>query len=246
MLTDEEAGMLLKALFSYVYDDQEPSTDNRVVTIAFSYLKASIDAKMAKADNLSRKRAEAVKVRWDRRRQAQDEKPEECDTNVYKCIQTNTNVYNCIDNEGEISTDGQNEPRVENTNEYNCIICNLQEENKAEKENSPTPPIKNKEENKEEELLQKRARNFYTCLVPFVDQYGKEMMREFYDYWTEPNKSRTKMRYELEKTWDITRRLRTWASRQTYRYGRDTKFNQQQQRQQDAADIIARLAAEEN
>lgn len=42
--------------------------------------------------------------------------------------------------------------------------------------------------------------------------------KEFIDYWTEPNKSKTKMRFELEKTWDTKRRLQTWIKR-------DKKFN---------------------
>lgn len=43
--------------------------------------------------------------------------------------------------------------------------------------------------------------------------YPDTMKKEFFDYWTEPNKSKTKMRFELEKTWDLNRRLNTWASR---------------------------------
>ncbi len=32
-------------------------------------------------------------------------------------------------------------------------------------------------------------------------------------YWSEPNKSRTKLRYEMETTWDVSRRLANWANR---------------------------------
>ena len=64
------------------------------------------------------------------------------------------------------------------------------------------------------ENLEKRNKSFYESLVPYVDVYGKELIRAFYDYWTEPNKSKTKMRFELEKTWDVKRRLNTWASRE--------------------------------
>lgn len=44
-------------------------------------------------------------------------------------------------------------------------------------------------------------------------QYPDAMLKEFISYWTEPNKSKTKLRYELEKTWDTSRRLNTWAGR---------------------------------
>ena len=40
--------------------------------------------------------------------------------------------------------------------------------------------------------------------------YPKEMLSEFVSYWTEMNKSETKLRFELQKTWDISRRLKTW------------------------------------
>jgi len=36
---------------------------------------------------------------------------------------------------------------------------------------------------------------------------------KFISYWTEPNKSGTKQRWELEKTFEIGRRLATWFSR---------------------------------
>lgn len=48
----------------------------------------------------------------------------------------------------------------------------------------------------------------------YTHDYSAEMQAEFIDYWTEPNRSKTKLRYELEKTFDIARRLKTWAKRQ--------------------------------
>lgn len=59
-----------------------------------------------------------------------------------------------------------------------------------------------------------RKDSFYQSLVPFVGQYPKEMVRAFYDYWSELNKSGTKMRYELERTWELPKRLATWANRE--------------------------------
>lgn len=60
--------------------------------------------------------------------------------------------------------------------------------------------------------LSKRKNNFKESLKPFVEIFGADMMNDFFSYWTEPNKSNTKMRYELEKTWDIKRRLSRWAN----------------------------------
>lgn len=58
--------------------------------------------------------------------------------------------------------------------------------------------------------VEKRERTFRDSLVPFVSKYGEDMIRAFCDYWTERNKSGTKMRFELEKTWDTARRLIRW------------------------------------
>jgi hypothetical protein len=56
--------------------------------------------------------------------------------------------------------------------------------------------------------MEKRAKVFYDTLVPYVPVYGRTMLREFYDYWTEPNHEGTKMRFELKKRWLLERRLR--------------------------------------
>lgn len=55
-----------------------------------------------------------------------------------------------------------------------------------------------------------RKLKFSQSLIPFVSIYGKDGIREFCDYWTEPNKSNTKFKQETEKTWDTTLRLKRW------------------------------------
>ena len=62
--------------------------------------------------------------------------------------------------------------------------------------------------------LTQREQNFYDDLKAYQPKYPKETLRAFYDYWTEPNRSNTKMRFELEKTWSTPRRLGTWARRE--------------------------------
>ena len=48
----------------------------------------------------------------------------------------------------------------------------------------------------------------------FFYDYPKEMLDSFYDYWSEPNKSKTKERWQLQPTFEIGRRLKTWAKRE--------------------------------
>ncbi|WIL01334.1 hypothetical protein CRP6_000054 [Riemerella phage vB_RanS_CRP6] len=51
--------------------------------------------------------------------------------------------------------------------------------------------------------------DFSNSLKPFVETYGREMIRDFFDYWTEPSPS-GKMKFQLNSTWDTEKRLRTW------------------------------------
>ena len=44
--------------------------------------------------------------------------------------------------------------------------------------------------------------------------YDVTLKKEFCDYWTEPNKSNTKLKWELCKTWKTSLRLKTWAANQ--------------------------------
>ena len=67
-----------------------------------------------------------------------------------------------------------------------------------------------------------RSKIFYDSLTPFVPLYGKEMVRDFYNHWSEMNKSKTKMNFELQKTWDTKLRLVTWEKREK-QYGRNNK-----------------------
>jgi len=61
--------------------------------------------------------------------------------------------------------------------------------------------------------IDSRKLKFASTLEPFSKTYTRDMLLAFYKYWTEPNKSNTKFRQELEKTWDLSRRLETWSSK---------------------------------
>lgn len=71
--------------------------------------------------------------------------------------------------------------------------------------------------------IEERERDFKNQVNRMI-AFPFEMRQEFILYWTEPNKPGTKMRWELEKTWDLNRRLLRWQ-----RNGKDEKtFNGKQ------------------
>tara|TARA_R100001594_G_scaffold17746_1_gene35878 strand:+ start:1149 stop:1790 length:642 start_codon:yes stop_codon:yes gene_type:complete len=43
-----------------------------------------------------------------------------------------------------------------------------------------------------------------------VTDISKDILQDFVDYWTETNKSCTKMKFEMQKTFDINLRLKRW------------------------------------
>lgn len=73
-------------------------------------------------------------------------------------------------------------------------------------------------ESKKENNIDDRKLKFASTLEEFLPVYGRELLNDFYKYWTEPNKSNTKFKQEGEKTWDLSRRLETWAKN-------DLRFN---------------------
>jgi len=83
---------------------------------------------------------------------------------------------------------------------------------KAKALNTQKSSAKENIKEKENINIDSRKLKFADTLKPFVEKYGKEMIRAFYDHWTEPNKSNTKFRMELEKTWGLEKRLTTWKN----------------------------------
>lgn len=105
--------------------------------------------------------------------------------------------------------------QTENQEDINSVTCYS---------NDPVTPVTlvNKDKvnkskvNKEsvKEKFNDRKQKFALSLEPYKEIYPREMLIAFVKYWTEPNKSQTKFRQELQKTWELSRRLDTWASRE--------------------------------
>lgn len=57
--------------------------------------------------------------------------------------------------------------------------------------------------------LEQRELNFRAKVNGMIN-FPHGMRQDFINYWVEPNRSGTKMRWELEKTWDLNLRLLRW------------------------------------
>lgn len=66
-----------------------------------------------------------------------------------------------------------------------------------------------------------------------VTDVSKDILKEFVHYWTEENRSGSKMLFEMQPTFDINRRLQTWVSNDkkwntpNKKKRIDSKFNKQ-------------------
>lgn len=70
------------------------------------------------------------------------------------------------------------------------------------------------EKGKEKRTIEYRKREFYNSLTPYVSEFGKERVRDFYEYWSEHGERDRKFRKEKEKSFSIERRLKTWKKRE--------------------------------
>jgi hypothetical protein len=58
----------------------------------------------------------------------------------------------------------------------------------------------------------------------------KEELERFCLYWTEPSKNGKKERWELEKTWELSRRIKSWMNRKKTEKGSNGKYETYSQR----------------
>jgi len=79
-----------------------------------------------------------------------------------------------------------------------------------------------------ESKIKAKQKKFYDELVPYVGEYSREIVREFYDYWSESDRQMLKIRFEKEKTWELSKRLSRWAANNN---GSNFKNNSKQESQ---------------
>ncbi len=65
-----------------------------------------------------------------------------------------------------------------------------------------------------------RRQVFYENLVPFITKYKKEILREFFEYWTEIGDGQKKMRFERERVFQLSKRLARWQKNEVEKNNR--------------------------
>lgn len=155
-LTDEEAGQLIKHFFAYV-NDENPTSENRIVNLMFEPIKATLKRDLKKWEQTRIVRVEAGSKGGKQK--------------VANAKSGKQNVANVAVSDSVSVSVSDN-------------VINIEE----------------------------RKQKFALTLKLFVEKYGREFIKDFYLYWSEPTLDNKKLKYELEKTWSLERRLSTWES----------------------------------
>jgi len=186
-LSKENAGELFLHLLEYV-NDLNPETDNPIVDIVFEPIKQQLKRDLRAYDKTLEDRSLNGRIgnlkRWNNDLYLRFENKE-------ITIEEAENIANYRKASPPDSTLSPPIAKVavtDNVNVTDNVIINYKEVNS----------------------IDSRKLKFAHTLKPFIDLYGKETIRNFYEYWTEPDKSNKKFRQEMQKTWSAERRLRTW------------------------------------
>lgn len=68
--------------------------------------------------------------------------------------------------------------------------------------------------NRRQETLKDRQEKFRLSVREYVPKYGLEMCKQFYEYWSQKNVNGTKMLFEMQKVFDLPRRLTIWKRKE--------------------------------
>lgn len=88
--------------------------------------------------------------------------------------------------------------------------------NHQQTNNKPSTTNKNVKNVKND--IKERKAEFKKLLAKYKDVYVLEMIKDFFEYWTEHSLNDKKMRFEKQTSFDIGRRLKTWKKRSKTTY----------------------------
>ncbi len=210
-LPDEIAGKLFKLILSYV-NDEKPEVEDLLLQIAFEPIKQQLKRNLVSWNESKEEKSIAgINSAFNKYRQRI--------LNSVKPIAYDLELISLTRKLNEL---GGFDPYIEK-----CILFinqNISTPVDSVKQ-QPTKPTVNvnvnvnanvpvnviKEDIDVRKLKFSNSLKEFNLKLPIENKIPEKIITDFYSYWTEPNKSKTKFRQELQKTWDLSRRLKTWV-----------------------------------
>ena len=182
---------LYDAILRFALDGTETPTLPSELTLLFASIKLQVGRTNEQYDSICAKRAEAGR----RGAQVTNEIRWGSQTSA-----KSANADNCRQVSANVGKIGLNKNKNKNENE-----------NENEKIDNASHAA----------TIEQRKQSFYETLLPYREQYDASLLENFFSYWTELGRTNKKLRFELERTFEVGKRLARWASN-------DNNFNNRQ------------------
>ena len=186
LLSDEELGRLIRYFYMYSGSGQAPEDEpNLAVTIIFNEWRLRYELDKKQYETVRQKRSEAGS----------------------KGVAKRWGKTKAADDKQNIAKDN-------NAIKTIAKIADSDSDSDNIKENSPEGESKKKISLPPPTAVETRKKQFYQSIIPYTEKYDREMLNDFFQYWTELDKHRRRMRFEMQKTWETGKRLATWERKQ--------------------------------
>ncbi len=180
-----------EAIVEYGTSGTLPTGLKPMAMLAFNFIKTTLDKDVERYSEICRKRSEAGKkggAPTGNSNAAKQAKQAKTSKNNQK--QAKQAEYDSI-----------------HSDKHYVIEYHKERESREKDELSSTP--------RPPRSLEERKREFRDSLDGYIGTYDKDMVDDFFGYWTEPDADKAKMRFEMQPTWDIGRRMSAWAKRES-------------------------------
>ena len=182
-LTNEEKGILFQHILEYV-NDINPIMEDRLILTAWKPIELQLKRDLIKYEHKRKQYSEAGKRSAELRKAKKDQR-----------LSTNVESVN----------DRSTKSTVNDTVNDTVNVINKEKDKKKIVANAPVS-----KSNKIKTYKQWTNDDFKKVLNLFRGEHTDQTLKDFYSYWSEPTAS-GKMRLTTNKSWDTSRRLKTWT-----------------------------------
>ena len=180
-LTDEEAGKLIKHFFKYVNDENPVATD-RIIELSFIQIKNALKRDLNK---------------WEQTLEVRSHNGRMGNLKRY-----HIDLYNSVESKTMTLEEAEIIAKSRKTSPPDSIATKEVAKLAVSVNVSDSVIVK--------ESIEERKLKFANSLKPFLLMYGKDLLNDFYGYWTQHGDNDRKFLAEKQKSFGIESRLNTW------------------------------------